>query len=77
MSTLKLALALLQVVRGLLAWVEKRDIEDATIAREALKSLRQADETIEKARKAANEAFDAPIDGDGDGVPDDDGHRID
>lgn len=77
MNVLKLAFALLKVVQGLLNWVERNRIEDAAIARETLKSLRRTDEIIAKAREVKENASVAPIDGDGDGVPDDDGYRID
>lgn len=77
MTMLKAALALLKVVQGLLSWVERNNLEDAVIANQTLKSLRETDALIEKALAAKNDAYNAPIDGDGDGVPDDDGYRID
>ena len=77
MTLLKACLAALKLVQGILGWIERNNIEDAAIARITLNSLRQADEQIKKAQTASKAAHDAPIDGDNDGVPDDDGHRYD
>lgn len=43
----------------------------------AIRATEKARNVIENARAAAAAALDAPLDADGDGVPDDDGYRRD
>lgn len=77
MSLLKIAFALLKVAQGLLSWVERNNIRDAAIANQTLASLRETDALIAKVSKVKDAVSNAPLDGDGDGVPDDDGYRFD
>jgi len=58
-------------------WLAERRLIDAAQAAAALRATEKAREAVDAARHAADAAYRAPLDADGDGVPDDDGFRRD
>ncbi len=76
MTWLSIAASLISLAVSLVKWLESRKQIDAALSAAILKSLREADELIDKA-KAARAAVRDSIERDPDSVRDDDGFRRD
>ncbi|MGE0583710.1 MAG: hypothetical protein AB7O39_01075 [Flavobacteriaceae bacterium] len=77
MDWLAVILLLLKLLDAASRALSQRRLIGEGQAAAAMRATGKARDVIENAREAARTALDAPLDADGDGVPDDDGYRRD